>query len=88
MVDTPHSEGIAADEPRRTLKQKAYRELNEYLAISCYLWLVFGLFVLYKSVLLSEQHISFVAHGIALFNALGAWQSYVGRVGPTLCGKV
>lgn len=70
MVDTPHSEGIAADEPRRTLKQKAYRELKEYLAISCYLWLVFGLFVLYKSVLLSEQHISFVAHGIALFNAL------------------
>jgi len=58
------------DEPSPTLKQKAYQGLKEYLAISCYLWLVFGLFVLYKSVLLSEEHFSFIAHGIALFNAL------------------
>jgi hypothetical protein len=57
----------------RTLKQKAYQGLKEYLAISFYLWLVFGLFVLYKSVLLSElseQRFSLVAHGVALFNAL------------------
>jgi len=57
-------------EPNRTLKQKAYRGLKEYLAISCYLWLVFSLFVIYKSVLMSEQHVSFVAHGEALINAL------------------
>jgi hypothetical protein len=57
-------------EPNRTLKQKAYQGLKEYLAISCYLWLVFGLFVLYKSVLQAGQHDSFVAHGVALFNAL------------------
>jgi hypothetical protein len=57
-------------EPNRSLKQKAYQGLKEYLAISCYLWLVFGLFVLYKSVLESEHHFSFVAHGVALFNAL------------------
>src|SRR5271169_1014742 len=58
------------DEPKRTFKQKAYQGLKEYLAISLYLWLVFGLFVLYKAVLLSEQHFSLLAHGIALFNAL------------------
>jgi hypothetical protein len=58
------------DEPKRTLKQKAYQGLKEYLAISLYLWLVFGLFVLYRSVLLSEQHFSLLAHGVALFNAL------------------
>jgi hypothetical protein len=58
------------DEPKRTFKQKAYQGLKEYLAISLYLWLVFSLFVLYKSVLLSEQHFSLLAHGIALFNAL------------------
>jgi hypothetical protein len=57
------------DEPKRTLKQKAYQGLKEYLAISCYLWLVFGLFVIYKSVLLSER-ISVVAHGEALINVL------------------
>jgi len=56
-------------EPKRTLKQKAYQGLKDYLAISCYLWLVFGLLVIYKSVLLSER-ISLVAHGEALFNAL------------------
>ena len=56
-------------EPNRTLKQKAYQGLKDYLAISCYLWLVFGLFVLYRAVLLSER-ISIVAHGEALVNAL------------------
>jgi hypothetical protein len=53
------------DEPKRTLKQKAYQGFKDYLAISCYLWLIFGLLVIYKSVILSEQHVSFVAHGVA-----------------------
>ena len=53
-----------------TLKQKAYHELMEYLVIVFYLWVVFGLFLLYKSVILNEEHISYVAHGIALINAL------------------
>ena len=57
------------DEPKRTLKQKAYQGLKEYLVISCYLWLVFGLFVIYRAVLLSER-ISIVAHGEALINGL------------------
>jgi hypothetical protein len=56
-------------EPTRTLKQKAYQGLKEYIAISLYLWLVFSLFVLYRAVLLSER-ISIVAHGEALINAL------------------
>jgi hypothetical protein len=57
------------DQPKRTLKQRAYQGLKEYLVISCYLWLVFGLFVIYRAVLLSER-ISIVAHGEALINAL------------------
>jgi hypothetical protein len=58
------------DELSRSLKQKAYQGLREYLAISFYLWLIFGLFVLYKSVLLSKQQFSLAAPGVALFNAL------------------
>jgi hypothetical protein len=58
------------NESNRTLKQKAYQELKEYLAISLYLWLVFGLFAVYRSVLLSEHGFSAAAHGMALFNAL------------------
>lgn len=61
---------ISVDEPKRNLKQKAYQGLKEYLAITFYLWLVFGLFVLYRAVLLSEDHFSLIAHGIALLNAL------------------
>jgi hypothetical protein len=57
------------DEPKRTLKQKAYQGLKDYLVISSYLWLVFGLFVIYRAVLLSER-VSLVAHGEALINAL------------------
>ena len=58
------------DTPNRTLKQKAYQGLKEYLAISLYLWLVLGLFVLYQSVISAEHGIPFVAHGLALLNAL------------------
>lgn len=54
----------------RTLKQRAHQQLKEYLAITLYLYLVFGLFVLYKSILLSEHGFSLTAHGMALFNAL------------------
>jgi hypothetical protein len=44
--------------------------MKEYLFISCYLWIVFALFVLYKSVILAEHDISFAANGFALINAL------------------
>jgi hypothetical protein len=56
--------------PNLTLKQKAYNELKEYLYISVYLWIVFALFVLYKSVVLADHDIDFSAHGFALLNAL------------------
>jgi hypothetical protein len=52
-----------------TLKERAYRELKEFVAIALYLWVVFGLFLLYKSVILNED-IGYVAKGIALINAL------------------
>ena len=53
-----------------TLRQRAYHELREYLVIVLYLWLIFALFLLYKSVILAENHISFTAKGLALINAL------------------
>jgi hypothetical protein len=53
-----------------TLKQRAYHEMKQYFIIVVYLWVVFGLLVLYKSVILNARHIDFVAHGTALINAL------------------
>jgi hypothetical protein len=54
----------------RDLKKKAVHEMKEFLLITLYLWVVLGLFVLYKSVLMAEEHVSFVYHGLALINAL------------------
>jgi hypothetical protein len=55
---------------KSALKQKAWQGMKEYFVISLYLWLVFGLFVVYESVILAEHHISFTYHGFALINAL------------------
>lgn len=52
-----------------TLKQRAYNEFKEFLLIAFYLWVVFALFLLYKSVILNES-ISYVSRGVALVNAL------------------
>jgi hypothetical protein len=52
------------------VKQKAFHEFKEYVVIVLYLWVVFGVLLVYKSVILNEEHISYVAHGMALINAL------------------
>jgi len=54
----------------RTLKREAVHEAREYIVISLYLFVVFSLFVIYKSVILAEHHIDFALHGFALINAL------------------
>jgi hypothetical protein len=54
----------------RTVKQIAFQQLKEFLAIAIYLWAVFGLLILFKSVVLAEHHIPLAYHGFALFNAL------------------
>jgi len=56
--------------PSRTPKQRAYEQVKEFIVVALYLWLVFGLFILYKSVVLAEHHIKFAYHGLALINAL------------------
>jgi hypothetical protein len=53
----------------KTIKQKAIRELKELLIITAYLWVIFGMFVLYKSTILREP-VDALAHGVALINAL------------------
>ena len=55
---------------KQTLKHRVVHQAREYLAISCYLFVVFSLFVLYKMVILAEVHIDFALHGLALFDAL------------------
>lgn len=53
-----------------TLKGKAMEQTKEFLLIVLYLWLVFALLLLYKSIILAEYHISFAYKGFAVINAL------------------
>jgi hypothetical protein len=55
---------------RQGLKQRVFLEFKEGLIIALYLWAVFGLLVLHKSMILSEHHLDFAYHGLALINAL------------------
>lgn len=57
-------------ERKQTLKTKAVHELKEYLVVSFYLWIFLAMFVEFKSLTLAREHIDFVAHGVALINAL------------------
>ncbi len=54
----------------RTLKRRAVHEVREYVVISLYLFVVFSLFIVYKSMILAQHHIDFERHGFALLNAL------------------
>ena len=58
------------DTAKGTLKQRAFREAKEGLILTLYLWAVFGLLVLHKSMILAEHHIDFAYHGLAIINAL------------------
>jgi hypothetical protein len=57
-------------EAKRTLKQRVFYAMREYLLIAFYLFVVFSLFAIYKSVILAEDHIDFAPQGLALINAL------------------
>lgn len=54
----------------RTFKQIACQQLKEFFVIALYLWVVLGLLVMFKSMVLAEHHIPFAYHGFALINAL------------------
>ena len=40
--------------PSRDIKRFAYEQLKDFFVIALYLWIVFGLLVMFKSVVLAE----------------------------------
>jgi hypothetical protein len=52
------------------LKEKATDELKRFFVIVLYLWVVFGLLSVYKSVILSQHHLDYPEHAFAIINAL------------------
>ena len=53
-----------------SLKTRALHEAREFFWIFVYLWLCFGLFVLYKSLILAEHDIDYTGYGVAFVKAL------------------
>jgi hypothetical protein len=59
------------EQPNRgPLTRRFYNAMKEFFFIAVYLWIVFGLFVVYRSVILAQQHIPPLETGFAVINAL------------------
>jgi hypothetical protein len=54
----------------RDIKMIAYQQAKAFVVVALYLWVVFGLLLMFKSMVLAEQHIPFAYHGFAIINAL------------------
>jgi hypothetical protein len=56
--------------PKRQLKERAFDEFKRFAVIFLYLWVVFGLLSIHKSLVLSQQRLDTQEHAFAFINAL------------------
>src|SRR5215469_8932976 len=61
-------QNVASAHPHK-LKEKAAEEFKRFLVIFFYLWLVFGLLSIHKSMVLSQEHLDYEEHTFAIINA-------------------
>ena len=52
------------------LKERGLHEAKRFVAMFIYLFILFGLLEVHKSVVLAQNEIDYMAHGVALINAL------------------
>lgn len=52
------------------VKGKVVEEFKRFVVIFLYLWLVFGLLSIHKSLVLSQEHLDYAEHTFAIINAL------------------
>jgi hypothetical protein len=62
--------GHHATTTKPTLKERAREELRNYAIVAGYLYVCLAALVLYKTALLRQEGVSFVAHGLAVAKAL------------------
>jgi hypothetical protein len=60
---------ILAVPRQRAFKEKAFDEFKRLLAIFLYLWVVFGLLSIHSSIVLSQHHLDYSEHTLAIVNA-------------------
>jgi hypothetical protein len=61
-------ESVLIRQPRN-LKERASDEFKRFFTIFLYLWVVFGLLYIHKSIILSENHLDYPEHAFAIINA-------------------
>jgi predicted metal-binding membrane protein len=54
---------------QRRLRERAYDEFKRFIVIFLYLWVVFGLLSIHKSLVLSQSHLDYPEHAFAIINA-------------------
>ena len=54
---------------QRQLRERASEEFRRFIVIFLYLWVVFGLLSIHKSVVLSQSHLDYQEHSFAIVNA-------------------
>jgi hypothetical protein len=72
-MSTPGTPAVEPPSPaggRAHLKERAREELRNYLLVSLYLYICFGIVLIYKSALLEEEGVQFLPHGLAAIKAL------------------
>jgi hypothetical protein len=52
------------------LKETAFDEFKRFIVIFLYLWVVFGLLSIHKTLVLSQNHLDYPEHAFAIINAL------------------
>jgi hypothetical protein len=62
-------ESLSLPQPRN-LKERAFEEFKRFVVIFLYLWVVFGLLSIHKSLVLSQVHLDYEEHAFAIINAL------------------
>ena len=65
MSDGHHAHGRG-----HKVMERLGEEVKRFMVMFLYLWVLFGLFVLYQRILLRQEGLSFTAQGFALVNAL------------------
>jgi hypothetical protein len=55
---------------QHNLKERAFEEFKRFVAIFLYLWIVFGLLLIHKNLVLSQRHLDYGEHTFAIINAL------------------
>jgi hypothetical protein len=59
----------APSERARSLKERTFLEFKRFMAIFFYLWVVFALLSIHKTIVLARNHINYQEHTLAVINA-------------------